>query len=73
MSTAKRLSQYIDSTGRLSCGNGLMVGVKILDARTSFSRVQLLVTPITGSGQAWVDEDRVVSVRSNDTAGAGPA
>lgn len=37
----------------------LEVRVRILDARETFGRIDLLVSPVEGSGQAWVSADRV--------------
>lgn len=33
--------------------------VNILDAREAYGRLDVLVTPAEGSGQAWVSADRV--------------
>lgn len=37
----------------------LEVAVKILDSRQAYGRLDLLVTPTQGSGEAWVSADRV--------------
>jgi hypothetical protein len=37
----------------------LMVEVKIADARLRFGHLDLLVTPVAGSGERWVEQHRV--------------
>ena len=37
----------------------LQVQVRVVDVRTVYGRLQLLVEPVAGSGQQWVDADRV--------------
>lgn len=37
----------------------LFVSVRIEDSRTVYGREELLVTPESGEGQAWVSADRV--------------
>lgn len=39
--------------------DGLKIKVKIKDARHAFGRTDVLVTPVAGSGEAWVSRDRV--------------
>lgn len=42
--------------------DGLTVAVRILDARRNFGRNDVLVTPVTGSGERWIDLARVQTV-----------
>ena len=45
----------------MDCGD-LTVGVYIKDARVRFGHIDLLVTPIEGSGQTWVEKHRLNTV-----------
>lgn len=45
---------YIGKQGALEVG-GLVVTVKILDYKRSYGRDRWLVTPVSGSGQVWVE------------------
>ena len=36
---------------------GLKIEVRIVDARSNFGRIDVLVTPKSGSGEAWVQLD----------------
>ena len=40
----------------------LTVGVNIADARVRFGHIDLLVEPINGSGEKWVEKHRVTTV-----------
>lgn len=54
------LSRAIGQTGLLSdLRTDIKFSIRILDARISYSRVDLLVTPVTGTGQTWVSAERV--------------
>lgn len=46
-------------THTLTTAEGLRVQVRILESRRVFGRIDLLVSPVAGSGQAWVRERRV--------------
>jgi hypothetical protein len=35
--------------------DGLKVKVKVIDSRKSFGRDDVLITPIAGSGEKWID------------------
>jgi hypothetical protein len=37
----------------------MVVDVTIVDARPSFGRIDYLVTPAAGAGEAWVDSTKV--------------
>lgn len=50
--TAKSLSPYIGREGVFITG-ALRVGIRVLDAREKFGRVDLLVSPLAGSGEEW--------------------
>ena len=40
----------------------LLVTCKVLDARSAFGYILLLVTPLKGSGNQWVREERTTAV-----------
>jgi hypothetical protein len=56
--TSNDLKQLVGKIGLLSSGK-LSVPVGVLDSRYVFGRTDLLVTPIGGSGQEWVETGRV--------------
>lgn len=39
--------------------NDLTIEVKITDARNRYGHLDLLVTPVAGSGEKWVEHHRV--------------
>jgi hypothetical protein len=45
-------------TGTITAG-GLTFSVNIIGERTVFGRVELLITPVSGSGEKWVWEKNV--------------
>jgi hypothetical protein len=55
--TANELRNYIGKEGdwTVNAGAGVTVRVKTKDARIMFGRVDVLVTPVTGTGEVWVD------------------
>jgi len=55
---ASSLALYIGKTGVLRC-EYLSIDVTIADAKRSYGRTLLLVRPISGSGEQWVEEGRV--------------
>ncbi len=42
----------------------MQVGVKILDARSVWSRVDCLIEPIIGNGQQWVSFEKLEIAKS---------
>lgn len=60
MPTAVELARYVGQEGVWSIpGNGLRVAVTVKDARAIFSRLELKVCPVAGSGEAWVIAENV--------------
>lgn len=60
--TSREMLALLDSTGLLTidqAGGTLRVPVTITDCRESFGRDDVLVTPVGGSGTAWVNLDRI--------------
>ncbi len=41
---------------------GLTVHVRLLDVKQVFGRVDVLVTPVNGAGQKWVQSDKLVKI-----------
>jgi len=39
--------------------DGLTVNVQLLDVKRVFGRIDVLITPISGNGQRWVQADRL--------------
>jgi hypothetical protein len=61
---ASSLALYIGKTGVLRC-EYLSVDVAIVDAKRSYGRTLLLVRPVAGSGEQWVEEGRVSGIENN--------
>ncbi len=55
MSNVQRLQQLIGRTGNVVITGqaGIKFGVRVLDARTVYSNIQVFCEPITGSGGKW--------------------
>jgi len=58
---ASSLALYIGKMGMLRC-EYLSVDITIADAKRSYGRTLLLVRPVSGSGEQWVEENRVSGV-----------
>ena len=58
---ASSLALYIGKTGMLRC-EYLSVQVEILDAKRSYGRTLILVRPVSGDGEQWVEENRVKNI-----------
>ena len=43
--------------------DSLVVHVKLLDVKQVFGRVDVLVTPINGKGEKWVQADRLMEIK----------
>jgi len=52
--TAKELTKFVGKTGRWKT-QGVEIEVTITDARLMFGRIDVLITPVAGKGEAWVD------------------
>ena len=61
---ASSLALYIGKTGVLRC-EYLSVEVLIVDSKRSYGRTLLLVRPVAGSGEQWVEESRVSGIENN--------
>ena len=61
--TAREIAALLDKTATLTfverSGGKLEVPVRITNAREAWGRIDVLVTPVDGSGEAWVSAERV--------------
>jgi hypothetical protein len=57
MNTAE-LNSYIGKRGILDMG-AIKINIKIIDARSSFGRIDFYISPESGSGAQWVSKERV--------------
>lgn len=58
--TAKEMTPAIGATVEISTGVGEMtVTARVLDAKTSWNQVRLLVAPLAGTGTAWIELSRL--------------
>jgi hypothetical protein len=55
---ASSLALFIGKSGALRC-EYLSVDVTVADAKRSYGRTLLLVRPVAGAGEQWVEESRV--------------
>jgi len=51
----KNKFQYLGAKALLPLENGLRIEIKIIDYKNTYGRDRWLVTPTTGSGEAWVE------------------
>jgi hypothetical protein len=66
---ASSLALYIGKSGVLRC-EYLSVDITVADAKRSYGRTLLLVRPVSGTGEQWVEESRI---RWPQEDGAGPS
>jgi hypothetical protein len=52
------LSTYRNQTGTVSM-YGLTVNVSVKDARIRFGHLDLLITPVNGAGEKWMEARRI--------------
>ena len=55
---ASSLALYIGKSGVLRC-EYLSVEINVADAKRSYGRTLLLVRPVAGTGEQWVEENRI--------------
>jgi hypothetical protein len=63
---ASSLALYIGKTGVLRC-EYLSVDIMIVDAKRSYGRTPLLVRPVSGTGEQWVEESRVSRISDSES------
>ena len=56
--TSREIAELLNKRATVEL-NGMTVNVKILDGREAYGRTDVLITPISGSGQTWVSAERV--------------
>ena len=54
------LSELIGRTGMVDM-EGLDVQVTVLNYKSAYGRVRLLVTPVSGVGERWIFKDRFIA------------
>jgi len=64
---ASSLALYIGRTGALR-SEYLCVNVTVADAKRSYGRTLLLVRPVSGAGEQWVEEGRITWNTDADAA-----
>ena len=64
---ATSLALYNGKTGALRC-EYLSVNISVADAKRSYGRTLLLVRPISGTGEQWVEESRLRWSAEDDDA-----
>lgn len=52
----EEIEKYAGKTGHIEL-NGLKVKVNILDYKTAYGNERWLVSPISGSGQTWTEQN----------------
>jgi hypothetical protein len=57
--SAASLAKFIGQTGSLTVELSLTLTVRVLDARKCWDRLDFYVEPLHGTGQRWVQADRV--------------
>ena len=55
---ASSLALYIGKSGALRC-EYLSIDIAVADAKRSYGRTLLLVRPVAGTGEQWVEESRI--------------
>jgi hypothetical protein len=70
--TANALAGYIGRQALLITG-GLTVGIVTRDAKQVFGRTRVLVVPIVGTGQQWVEPERLLFTEKGATIPLNPA
>ena len=62
ITTASEMKAAVGKIGDIPVGE-MRVTVKIVDARERWGRIDVLVTPLKGSGQQWKSLDTLINVR----------
>jgi len=58
---ASSLALFIGKSGAVRC-EYVSVDVTVADAKRSYGRTLLLVRPVSGSGEQWVEESRISGI-----------
>lgn len=51
----KEFLETINKEGHIVTDNGLSINVTIKDVKTAYGNIRYLVTPVSGEGEAWVE------------------
>jgi hypothetical protein len=63
--TTAELAKFIGKTGLWRVGGGgILVAVSVKDVRKNYGRIDLLIKPLSGQGETWVDSESVESLDS---------
>lgn len=54
MASFREAGKAIGKRATLTTTEGLAIEVRVVDARQAYGRLEYLVTPIHGKGEAWV-------------------
>ena len=57
--TSRELALLLDKEASIELLPGVTFKVTILDGRAAYGRLDVLVTPLDGEGEAWVSAERV--------------
>jgi adenylyl- and sulfurtransferase ThiI len=57
--TVRELAQYIGKTGTYQIKD-MRIDVEVLDAKVSYGQTRYLITPVSGEGSRWVQENLVL-------------
>ena len=67
---ASALALYIGKSGVLRC-EYLTIEITVVDAKRSYGRTLLLVRPVAGTGEQWVEEGRIRWITDDGEVEAG--
>lgn len=58
--TINEIAKYLGKVGTVLPGLGsISIAVRVYDARQVYGRIELLVKPTEGSGEAWINPNRI--------------
>jgi hypothetical protein len=58
--TTSQSSELIGKTGTLMTRDGLLFTVKIVDVKNSYGIDRLKISPVSGSGETWVNATSLI-------------
>ena len=64
--TTLTLHAVIGKQLRIRTSFGLDVDVTVIDSKQSWNKIRLLVRPLAGDGQTWIEPSRVEMVLNSD-------
>ena len=59
------IEKYVDKEGSVLLG-GMRVNVRCIDVKESYGKMRWLVAPLSGMGQAWVEQDPLLPILDNE-------